>query len=156
MPAVSSMIYNRTSQDVKNAALIRKNVLKQFQTPTAEQLAILEKGFATRNTLNRIESKEKELMQSLQSKGYWNNTINNKTDWVKPNVFSQEDLVRVVTNLAILVDSFFVYDSTPNIPDPVMHYETLNAVEKTLFDIDEIITSMVSEYKMCGNYECGG
>ena len=154
--SASSLIFNRTSQDVKNAAKIREDVLKEFQTPTAEQLAILEKGFVTYNTINRIESKQAELMESLQSKGYWQNDISTKADWDNEDVFYQVDLDRIIANLAKLKLSFFVYATTPSIPEAVLHYDNFNAIEKILFDIDEIIAKMVAEYKICGDYVCGG
>ena len=55
------MIFDRTQNDVDTAILIRSEKVQNFETLTESEIATLEKGTLTINTLNRIENKQSEL-----------------------------------------------------------------------------------------------
>ena len=55
------MIFDRTQNDVDTAILLRNTKVKKFETLTESEIATLEKGTLTINTLNRIEAKQEEL-----------------------------------------------------------------------------------------------
>ena len=84
------MIINRTITDVNEASRIREEVIKRFLTPTDAERQTLERGTLTINTLNRIENEQEAIKTLLNSIGYYNNLIINKS-WTTSDYFSSAD-----------------------------------------------------------------
>lgn len=149
------MITDRTQTDVDNSLKIRDEKVKTFQTLSEDEVNTLERGMLTINTLNRIEQKQAELKNLLNGLGYWNTPIENKPDWTYTDIFTESDFQRIIDNENTLKDAFFVYNNTPTVPDVSFRYEDINALEKVLFDLDVMINDVKSNYRECGNYNCG-
>ena len=118
------MITNRTQYDVDTAIRLRNEKVKfdpitmQPINPeelTESEIAILEKGTITYNTLNRIENKQEELKNLLNGMGYWNTPIKNKV-WGENDIFNVDEFQRILDNTNVLRNAFFVYMDTPNTP----------------------------------------
>lgn len=149
------MIFNRTEQDVKKAIEIRNTKIKTFSTLSDAEKAIIERGALLVSTLNRIEQKQAELKNLLNGIGYYNIVVSTKT-WQTGAEFTIADIRRIINNEKSLVSAFFVYNDTPKIPESFLHYNDTNAVEKILEDLDVMINDVKSNYRECGNYNCGG
>lgn len=148
------MITNRTQYDVDTAISIIKNKVQKFQELTESDIATLEKGTITYNTLNRIEAKQEELKNLLNGMGYWNTPITNKV-WGKRDIFNVDAFQRILDNTNVLRNAFFVYKDTPNTPPISYHYNDINALEKILYDLDVMINDVKSHYRECGTFESG-
>lgn len=148
------MIYDRTQNDVDAAIHIRDTKVKNFEALTETEIATLEKGTLTINTLNRIEAKQEELKNLFNEMGYWNTPITNKV-WGKNDIFSVDDFRRIRDNTNILRQAFFVYNATPNTPPIAYYWNTINSLEKILYDLDVIINDVKNLYRECGTFECG-
>lgn len=148
------MIIDRTAQDVENAKIIRDTKVKAFEVLTQEEIDTLERGAITKNTLNRIENKQAELKELLNEAGYWGTPIINKT-WTGEDWQYREEWQRVLNNLDVLKRAYFTYTDTPATPDTKLDYINLNAVEKILFDINNILEDMIAEFRFCGTFQCG-
>lgn len=148
------MITDRTQADVDNAKLIRTNKVQKFITPTAEDLATLEKGMLTITTLNRIEDEQARLKGLLADMGYYNTNFVSKT-WQYSDIFNGDEFQRIIDNTDMLRDAFFVLTTTPVTPSATYDFETFNALEQILVDLDIMINDVKSYYKECGNFECG-
>lgn len=148
------MIFDRTQQDVDLALYLRQNKVQKFQELTESDIEVLERGFMTANTLNRIEQKQVELKSILSQMGYWNVPIQNKT-WDTAQIFNVEDFKRIIENLRILKEAFFTYKETPQNPRSRYHYENINAIEKILHDIEIMTNEIKSNYVFCGKFNCG-
>ena len=116
------MIFDRTQNDVDTAILLRDTKVKKFETLTESEIATLEKGMLTINTLNRIETKQRRIKKSFYAMGYWNTPITNKT-WGENDIFNEDEFQRILDNTNILRQAFFVYKDTPNTP-PISAPET--------------------------------
>lgn len=149
------MITDRTQSDVDKSLQIRDNKVKTFQTLTDDEIAILERGMLTINTINRIEEKQAELKNLINGLGYWNTQIYNKTDWAVIDVFTEADFQRIIDNENALRNAFFTYADTPNTPALSFHYNDINDLEKILVDLDVMINDVKSNYRECGNFSCG-
>lgn len=149
------MIYDRTANDVKSALQIYSSKFTKGIELTDDDIAVLERGMVTINTLNRIESKQSELQLILNDMLYGDMDISNKI-WIDTQFFYQEDLDRIVNNTAILRNQFYVYVNTPENPRPEYHYREFNLMERILNDIEKMIEYVKSNYRECGAYECGG
>jgi hypothetical protein len=158
------MIFDRTQNDVDTAIRLINEKVKfdpvtmqpiNPEALTETEIVTLEKGTLTINTLNRIENKQEELKNLFNDMGYWNTPITNKV-WDFSGIFKGEDFDRILKNLEMLKNAFFVYKNTPNIPDNnYRKYQTINDVEKILYDLDVMINDVKSHYRECGNFECG-
>lgn len=148
------MITNRTQYDVDTAILIRNTKVKKFETLTESDIATLERGMMTINTLNRIEAKQEELKTLLNGMGYWNTSITNKA-WTETEIFDADEFQRIIDNTNVLRDAFFGYKDTPSTPSISYHYKDINALEKILYDLDVMINDVKSHYRECGTFESG-
>lgn len=148
------MIFDRTQVDIDTAKQIRREKVQAFQSLTESDISTLERGMITINTLNRIEGKQEELKNLLVEIGYWNADVSAKL-WVAEDIFNVDDFRRIINNINILRNAFFVYRGTPNTPPVSYHYNDINALEKILHDIDVMINDVKSNYRECGAYECG-
>lgn len=148
------MIFDRTQEDVDTAILLRDTKIKKFEVLSESEIATLEKGTITINTLNRIENKQAELKNLFNDMGYWNTPITNKA-WGENDIFNADEFQRILDNTNVLRNAFFVYKSTPNTPPISYHYNDINALEKILYDLDVMISNVKSNYRFCGDFECG-
>ena len=148
------MIFDRTQNDVDTAILLRDTKVKKFETLTESEIATLEKGTLTINTLNRIEAKQEELKTLFNNMGYWNTPITNKT-WGENDVFNEGEFQRILDNTNVLRQAFFVYKSTPNTPPISYYWDDINSLEKILYDLDVMINDVKSNYRECGTFYCG-
>jgi hypothetical protein len=157
------MIFDRTQNDVDTAIRLRNEKVKfdpitmQPINPeelTESEIASLEKGTITYNTLNRIENKQDELKNLFNDMGYWNTPITNKV-WGENDIFNVDEFQRIIDNTNILRQAFFVYKSTPNTPPVSYHYNDINALEKILYNLDVMINDVKSRYRRCGTFSCG-
>ena len=148
------MIFNRTQDDVDASIDIIKNT-RNAEDLTFEQRQQLERGTLTINTLNRIENKQTELKNLFNSIGYYNVEVDNR-EWTYTDYFFPSDFERILINLESLKKAFFVYSTTPIVPDDnYRRYQTINAVEKILYDLDAMINDIKNRYRQCGTFQCG-
>lgn len=148
------MIFDRTQNDVDTAILLRDTKVKNFEALTESEIATLEKGTLTSNTLNRIENKQEELKNLFNDMGYWNTQITNKT-WGENDIFNEDEFQRILDNTNVLRNAFFVYKDTPNTPPISYYWQDINSLEKILYDLDVMINDVKSNYRECGTFYCG-
>lgn len=148
------MIYNRTQFDVDNAIQIRSDKVQKNIALTDEDVATLEKGMMTVNTLNRIESKQAEMVSVLNTMGYYDISIVNRV-WSAEEIFKLNDFVRIVKNCNKIKEAFFVFASTPPTPKIKFYFENVNSIEKILADIEAMANQIKEMYNICGTIECG-
>ena len=157
------MIFDRTQNDVDTAIRLRNEKVKfdpitmqpiNPEALTESEIATLEKGTITYNTLNRIEAKQEELKNLFNDMGYWNTPTTNKT-WGENDIFNVDNFQRILDNTNVLRQAFFVYKSTPNTPPISYYWDDINALEKILYDLDVMINDVKSNYKECGTFESG-
>ena len=148
------MITNRTQYDVDTAIRLRNEKVKfdpitmQPINPeelTESEIAILEKGTITYNTLNRIENKIDELKGLIIAEGFLLGNIQTKS-WEYEDIFNIEDFERILANLSVLKNGFAILANTPPTPRANYHYQNFNDIEKILVDIEYLIVGMKKTY----------
>lgn len=150
------MIIDRTQADVDMALKIRAEKIQKFLELGESDITQLERGFLTINTLNRIEEKQQELKNLFNSDAYFVENFNSQF-WTYTDYFKQADFDRILDNLSKLKQAYFVYSTTPQVTDDnYRKYQTINAVEHILNDLDLMISDVKSHYRQCGDTECGG
>lgn len=147
------MIFDRTQNDVDTAIIIRREKVQNFQELTESEIETLEKGTITINTLNRIENKQKEISELFSQLSISVNIKNR--NWEENQIFNRVEFQRILDNLNVLVKSFCVYSNTPNIPKISYYFEDINAIEKILFDLEELYNKALKSFVYCGTLYCG-
>lgn len=150
------MIFNRTQEDVNNAIKIREEKIKKFISLTDEELAILERGIITINTLNRIEDKQEELKNLFEEAGYNLDLIIKK--WEVKDFFTELDWQNWFDNFQTIKENIPLYDNMPEIPNATnlkIDYKIMNDIEKFLYLVEEIYEKIKSMYVYSGTIYSG-
>ena len=147
------MIYDRTQSDIENAKIARAKI-QAGETLSDSDKEYLLRGTLTIDALNRIENKTKELDIGTNNAFYIGKETQTK-EWGYEDYFKQSDADRWIENLQKLKDRFFVYEDTVFPSANYLDFKNVNNIEKMLFDVGEILSEMVSLYKICGKTECG-
>lgn len=148
------MIFDRKKSDVDNSKTLILNKVQKNISLSDEEINTLEKGTLTINTLNRIENKQSELFLLLSSIGYYAPQIVTKT-WTYDDLFTDNEFERVVKNTETLRNASLIYKNTPITPIADYYFENLNAIEKILYDIENMTSEIKSLFLECGTFECG-
>lgn len=133
------MIIDRTLEDVEYA--------KANPTSTEDL-----KGSYNNSDLNRVEEKVEELYNILKGYSYDGKIEVIKTDWLKTDFFTPNDDTRYLGNIRKLINSYFIKNDTPSLPNTMemLTYEDANAIEKILVDIENIIINMEQTFVYSG------
>lgn len=149
------MIYTRTASDVSEAKKIIKEKVQKNIALTDAEIETLERGTITVNTLNRIETKQQELVHTLNSMGYYGRRVINKA-WSYQGIFDESEFVRITSNNSNIRAMFYPLENTPANAIPKYNYQELNRLEKILQDLYENALYAQNIYPICGTFECGG
>jgi len=141
-------IYDRTQQDVDFA----KTKIAEWKSGKSNDVYDL-KGCLNVSDINRIENNIKYLSNKLNELGYSNNTYTKV--WSRTGLPNQQDIDRIINNVKELITAFCQQQSAPNIPDRLVDYNDINAIEKNLSLIKELIDYMVNSYKVSGALQSG-
>lgn len=152
-----NLIYDRTSGDVVRVEALRKKV-KNRTASTAEMSEWLSslKGAYNYTDLNRVGDAINYLANLLNSYAYYNN-IKAKNDWKIGDKPNHEQMEKYLNDLKQLKETFFVFQSSPQIPNDMVSltYEEANNIEKLIYDIDFILKNMEQNFIHSGVANAG-
>ena len=111
------------------------------------------KGCLNLGDLNRIENNIAFLADMMESYSYAPN-IHGK-QWTNVDLPNQNDMSRIITNIRALVDAFYSPDDPPPLPSTMLSYEDINAVEKNLYLIKQLLDVMQTSFKKAGTNKSG-
>ena len=148
------MIYDRTQKDIDNA-LAARHKIQIGEEISEDDILALERGTFSVTSINRIETAQSNLHNAFISSGYICQQITNKVWEENEEIFTIEDLNRIIQNDDVLKRAFYPLSDTPKIPNAVYHFNSINDIEKILYDLDRNYQYMVSNWRECGTFECG-
>lgn len=139
-------IYDRTQDDVKYA----KNNQSIYDTEL--------KGALDYRTLNRIESNIEYLSNRLNLYSY-DNVTNIKTDWVINEYLYHTDISRILANLTIIREVYYILQGTPTTPvidlNTPLYYNDINSIERITRDIKYLLDRMPFMFRQSGTFYSG-
>ncbi len=141
-------IYDRTSQDVEFA----KTKIAEWLSGKSSVVYDL-KGCLNVSDINRIEGNINYLSGKLNELGYINTT--NTKSWNRAGLPNHQDISRIVDNVKELITAFCQQPSAPNVPDRMVEYTDINAIEENLSLIKELIDCMISSFQVSGALQSG-
>lgn len=129
----TDLIYDRTQSDLANNTA---------------------KGFYNYTDLNRIEEWCDYISEELNSYNYYN-TIIVKTDWTVYDFPTVSEMNRIRNNVNALKEAYYSFTNVPSNLEK-MTIQKANAVEKVLFEINDLIFKMTAEFRKSATFYSGG
>lgn len=149
-----SMVTNRTQEDYETAKLLRLK-LQTGVTLTDNEKQAFERGSCTTTMLNRIENAQKELATRLNSYGI-PISISNVTTWSYARLYYGNYSERVINNLKTLLSKVYKQYEMPKVPNEFLSIKNANDFEKLHENIEIRLDETSKNFKVCGQYTCGG
>jgi hypothetical protein len=136
-------VYDRTQADVDYALsqIALGNNAKEY------------KGCFNLTDINRIENNSRYIADRLNVLAYVN-AIATAT-WSMSDVPNITEVKRLINNVSALIDAFYQSEDAPPLPETLLHYEQVNALEKNLYLIKHLIDNKENEFRHCGTFNCG-
>ena len=111
------------------------------------------KGCLNLLDLNRIEGDIAYLAEKMESYSYSPNIHDRR--WEKSDLPNQNDMSRIIENIRALMSAFYSPDSPPSLPDTMLSYNDINAIEENLYLIKQLLDCMQSSFKQAGTIKSG-
>lgn len=131
-----NLIYDRTSRDLYD----RTN-----------------KAYYNASDLNRVETATEYIARLLKVYSYFKNELVCKKNWVVTDFPAEVEMNRYLGNIQKLIDSFHLKKDSPALPKSMNNLDiyTANDIEKILYDLNELIENMISQFYYCGEIYSG-
>lgn len=142
-------VYDRTLADV-TFALQKIQEWKANGTTDTTDL----KGCFNASDLLRIENNMRYLADELNSL-YYRNDVATERNWSMSSLPNAANITRLINNVNKLWTAYFMPPNSPNLPTSLITYEQVNALEKNLYLIKNMMDSMINSFRECGTFECG-
>ena len=111
------------------------------------------KGCLNLADLNRIEGNIDYLAEKMESVFFHPNIHGKK--WGEGDLPNQTDMSRIVDNIRSLIGAFYSPESPPALPVTMLSYSDINAIEKNLYLIKELLDCLESSLKKVGTIKSG-
>ena len=112
------------------------------------------KGCFNTSDANRVENNTRYLADKL-NEAYYFTDITTDTTWSKNSFFYKAHVERMISNVGSLLSAYFTPNGSAALPPTLLHYEHINAIEKNLYLIKEMLDDMIGSFRECGTFECG-
>ena len=151
-----NLITDRTQEDVDRYVELKSKYLHGM---TAEERAEWEtflKGAYNYTDMNRVESAVEYVANRLTEAGYGVIPVVKK-NWSKTDKPTLTDLKRYMKNISDIRSALATFETTPEAPttEKRLSFQTANAMEQILTDVDDLISRMMSAYFYSGDLYSG-
>lgn len=140
----SDPIFDRTLEDVEYA---KQQLAKNINNVDF-------KGCFNAKDILRIENNAQYLADTLNSL-YYRNSISTTSNWTVNSIPNVTNIVRIINNVSKLISAYHKPNSAPDLPTTLLTYEQVNALEKNLYLIKQMLDSMIASFRECGTFGCG-
>lgn len=145
-------IFDRTQEDVDFA--VEKIAEWIVGNITGNPLVVYDlKGCLNVSDINRIEGNIAYLASELSRLHYPPDT--STKSWTAAGMPNEQDISRIVYNVRALITAYYQQDIAPNVPENLLGYNEVNAVEKNLSLIKELLDCMVGSFRKSGTFQSG-
>ena len=111
------------------------------------------KGCLNLSDLTRIEDDIAYLSNLLV--GYHFPIAINSKEWTTAGLPNVNDMKRIGNNIRSLFNGFYTPSGASPIPDVMLSYENINALEYNLHLLKQLVDAMLSAFIQSGTYKCG-
>ena len=111
------------------------------------------KGCLNLSDLTRIEDNVSYLASQL--KAYRKRDIIHTKEWSKNGLPTAQDMLRIGANIRALFEGFYTPQGATAVPDVMLSYEDINALERNLYLLKELLDVMKGSFIISGTHKCG-
>ena len=111
------------------------------------------KGCLNLSDITRIEDDIAYLSNLLG--GYHFPIAINSKEWTTAGLPTANDMKRIGNNIRSLFNGFYTPSGVSPIPDVILSYQDVNALEYNLYLLKQLVDAMLSAFIQSGTYKCG-
>ena len=111
------------------------------------------KGCLNLSDITRIEDNISYLSSKLNTSLY-HTTVSCK-EWTKDDLPNAQDMKRIADNIRAIFRDYYTPSDVVDMPDIMLSYEDINALEYNLHLLKEMLDSMEKSFIQSGTYICG-
>lgn len=111
------------------------------------------KGCLNLPDLTRIEDNIAYLSDILTRYRY--PIVTNSKEWVDSSLPNVADMKRIAANIRSIFSGYYTPPNADAIPEVMLSYRDINAIERNLFLLKELLDAMQSLFIQSGAYKCG-
>lgn len=111
------------------------------------------KGCLNLSDISRIEGNTAYLAEKLKQNRYY--IVVDTKEWAKDSLPTGQDMSRIAGNIRSLIDKFAKSSESVNVPDTMLSYEDINALERNLYILKQMLDVMVESFIKSGTHKCG-
>ena len=111
------------------------------------------KGCLNLSDITRIEDNISYLANCL--KAYPRPNMVHSKEWTKNGLPTALDMARIGANIRSLFAGFYTPSGATAVPDVMLSYEDINALERNLYLLKQLLDAMESSFIKSGTYKCG-
>ena len=112
------------------------------------------KGCFNVTDVSRIENNTKFLADTLASL-YYTSHVNKGGTWHNSSLLHQSQISRIINNVDILWKAYYKPSGSATLPNTLLTFSQVNAIEKNHYLIKEMIDNMVGSFRECNTFSCG-
>lgn len=131
------------------ARTVVENNILVFDTGVVYDL----KGCLNLSDITRIEDNIAYLSDILTRYRY--PIATNSKEWVSTSLPNADDMKRIAANIRSIFAGYYTPSDASVVPDTMLSYQDVNAIERNLYLLKEILNVMQSLFIKAGTYKCG-
>lgn len=157
---MDSLIFDRTAQDVEYVKTLREKI----NSTGIDSLTEIEKiswnsglkGSYNAKDFNRIKEWTEYLANEFNKYEY-KVSITSRENVSRTDFPLHSDIQVCLSNIQNLIDAYYIMTTTPQLPSNMenLGYNGANAIEKILFDLNELLKGMVAHFCYLGQIYIG-
>ena len=158
MSIISTLVTDRTAADVARWLYLRNKGYSDMSEAERAEWDAGMKGAYNVADLNRVGTALNHLRDVLASFGYLSvSDFVAKTDWSTADIPIPDDLTSYLSYVSVIRAALARYATTPAVPEYTggLDYQDANAIEKILFDVEQLVTNMQAAWFYLGDLYCG-
>ena len=111
------------------------------------------KGCLNLSDISRIEGNIAYLAERLTQNRY--DIVVNSKEWSADDLPTAQDMKRIGANIRSLISEFAKSSESETVPDVMLSYEDINALEHNLYLLKQLFDAMVASFIKSGTHKCG-
>lgn len=111
------------------------------------------KGCLNLSDITRIEDNINYIATLLTQKHYYVDV--NSKEWMKDSLPTAQDMKRIGDNIRSIMDGFVKPNDSSEVPELMLSYEDINALERNLYLLKELLDVMIESFIKSGTYKSG-
>lgn len=111
------------------------------------------KGCLNLSDISRIEGNIAYLAEQLTRNRYY--IVVNSKEWSGDSLPTAQDMSRIASNIRSMINEFAKSSKSTTVPDVMLSYEDINALEYNLYLLKQLLEVMVEGFIKSGTHKCG-